>query len=262
MEFSCPACGCGLRLRRRYFRALYTISYAIAVLIAYFLGFRDDALYAAGILSVLPVYFIVTTLNMRLFQPEVEISGEFRGILHPGEPQDPSLPAEPIVLGEAKSRTSTKDPSGHTVWARLRAFSRPDTLEGWVIYLGFVSLLAYNAYLVAAPILYKLLPEFNATKRGPSSFPATVHIGENTLEFSNGSTLTWRCSVFLGRYGSYSTSVDVNAGATRAVAYEDFLAGDDEHRGADAETRQTAARQEVIAICTDSAGRSHSWTFN
>jgi predicted RNA-binding Zn-ribbon protein involved in translation (DUF1610 family) len=119
-EFSCPACGCGLRLRRRYFRALYLMSYALAMLIAYAIGFRDDALGAAGVLALLPVYFIVMTLNMRLFPPEVEISGEFRSILHPGEPQDPSLPAEPIVLGGVKSPTSTEESTPDSVWSRIR----------------------------------------------------------------------------------------------------------------------------------------------
>ena len=260
-EFSCPTCGCGLRLRRRYFRILYVISYGIAVFAAYTLGLREDALFATAILAVLPVFNVVTVLNMRLFPLEVEISGEFRSILHPGEPEDPSLPADPVILGVPRSATSIEEPVVDSGKALFRQLAQPHSIEGWAILLAFLALMVFMFYLAAEPVLYKLLPEFNATKRGPSSFPATVHIGDAALGLSNGSALAWRCELVLGRHGSYRVTVDVDAGATRELAYEEFQANGDEIR-TDAETRQTAARQEIALDCRDSAGGAHWWTFD
>jgi hypothetical protein len=209
---------------------------------------------------MLPMCFAVTALNMRLFPPEVEMSGEFRSILHPGERQDPSLPADPVILGGPKRETSSEEPTASGGRALFRLPARPQTFEGWVIYLAVVVIVVGNVYMAAEPFLYKLLPEFNATKRGPSSFPATLHIGDATLGLSNGSTLAWHCVLALGRQGLYRAAVDVDAGAAREVAYEEFQADGDEGR-TDAETRQTAARQEVALDCSDSAGRPHYWIF-
>jgi len=75
---------------------------------------------------------------------------------------------------------------------------------------------------------------------GRSSFPATVHIGDAAVGLSNGSALAWRCTLVLGRDGSYRVTVDVDGGATREVAYEEFQALD----------------------CSDSTGRPHWWIFN
>jgi len=197
---------------------------------------------------------------MRLFPPDVASSGEFRGILHSSDPQDPSLPADPIVLGGPKPEKAIEQPTVTSERPMFGLPAQPQTFEGWVLYLAVVVIVVGNLYLAAEPFVYELLPEFNATKHGPSSFPAAVHIGDAALALSNESTLAWHCSLALGRQASYRAAVDVNAGATREVAYEEFQADGDEGR-AGAEIRRTAARQEVVLDCSDSEGGSHYWIF-
>jgi len=98
-RFDCPACGCGLKLRPRYFRALHLISITIDAGLAYLIGLRGPTLMSATVLLVWPTLILVTMINLRVFPPEVEISGDVRGILHPPDPQDPGRPPDPIVFG-------------------------------------------------------------------------------------------------------------------------------------------------------------------
>jgi hypothetical protein len=82
VQFLCPACKQGLRLRRSYFAVAHVMGLMIAGLLAYVLGARDDVLFWAVCFGGLPAAFIVVNISMRVFPPDVEVTGEFRGILY------------------------------------------------------------------------------------------------------------------------------------------------------------------------------------
>ena len=238
------------------------MSLVISVLANYAIGLRDNALFAASMLALLPTSFVVAALTMRLFPPDVAISGDVRHILHPGELHDPELPPDPIVLGAPSDIPITEAmparADGEFSWLP-RA---PQTFEGWGICLVAIAILAGNLYLVAERTVYSLVPEFHTTKRGPAAFPAMVHIGAGALQLTNGSNQAWHCVLSLGRRESYYASVNVDSGEARDIGYERFQEKDVESRADDPAGLRTAAREKVTADCRDSDGRTHFWIFN
>ena len=261
-EFDCPVCGGGLKIKPRYFRSLYVISLAIAAGIAYAVGLRDAALQAAAALMIFPTFIVVAIINLRILPPEVEISGNVRGILHPAEPQDPSVPPDPIILGAVSSES---DPGASVSIAgiarRTFPFTRlPRTMEGRVIALAFVVLYGFIGYRAVEPLLYRFWPEFKATKHGPRGFPITLHIDEHALSVTNNSSVAWRCLVVVGSRPRHNAVSEVAAGATVDVPFASFQTpGGLMASSAD---RYLAARRLLYVECDElgSAVR-HSFSF-
>jgi predicted RNA-binding Zn-ribbon protein involved in translation (DUF1610 family) len=82
VPFLCPDCGHGVQLRNSYFRVLHILLLLMVGLLSYAGGARGDTLIWAVILGALPTYFVVALLTMRVFPPDAEPTGEFRGILY------------------------------------------------------------------------------------------------------------------------------------------------------------------------------------
>jgi hypothetical protein len=80
--FQCPACGHGVLIRKRYVRVIGIVSLVVASLVVYGLGIRGDALIPAFLLVVFPIKFVVAFMTLRLFPPDVELTGDYRGILY------------------------------------------------------------------------------------------------------------------------------------------------------------------------------------
>ena len=87
VPFLCPSCHNGVRLRHSYFRVLNLISVGIVALLAYALGARGDTLFWIACFGWIPGTFVITFLTLRLFAPDAEATGEFRGILYGDPPQ-------------------------------------------------------------------------------------------------------------------------------------------------------------------------------
>ena len=103
VQFLCPACGSGLHLRNSYGRVVNVASIVITGLAAYALGTRGDALFWLVCLGWLPVSVVLLIITLRLFPPDAELTGEFRGILY-GEPDQPSDSAgDPAEKDESKN---------------------------------------------------------------------------------------------------------------------------------------------------------------
>lgn len=167
---------------------MYLAALGISALVAYAVGFRNDALFGVVALALWPVYFVLTMLNMRLIPPEVELSGDFRGILYTCDPEDPSRPPEPMVFGAPRNIPLNAQATGDGSARTFELPAQPRTLEGVVIYVGAFVLVAFAVYLALQPVIYRFLPEFGATKQGPPGFPVTVHIGADSLRIGNGSS--------------------------------------------------------------------------
>ncbi|HUQ89524.1 MAG TPA: hypothetical protein VM096_18315 [Vicinamibacterales bacterium] len=261
-EFDCPSCGCGVTIKRRYFRSLYAVSLAMAVAVAYVIGLRDEALQAAAALLVLPTFIVITIINMRLFPPEVEVSGNVRGILHPAEPQDPSIPPDPIIFGD---QSTDVDPvrSVSIVEAARRIFpftGFPRTMEGRVIAFVFMLLFVFTVYQAVEPLVYQLWPEYKATKHGPRGFPVTLHIYEHALSITNQSSAQWRCLVVVGSRPRHNAFTEVAAGATVDVPFASFQTVGGQL--ASVGQRSLAARRLLYLECDERDSHvSRSFTF-
>jgi hypothetical protein len=99
--FICPECGHGVHLRDRYFRVLYLLALVLTWLVASAFGATGNVLFWSVILGVLPTEFVLTFLTLRLFPPDAESTGEFRGILYRHQPGKQPL--------GTKANTRTKD---------------------------------------------------------------------------------------------------------------------------------------------------------
>ena len=82
--------------------------------------------------------------------------------------------------------------------------------------------------MAARPLIYRILPEFGATRRGPAGFPMTVHIGQDALRFTNGSTEPWTCRAQLGFREKDLITFGVEPQKSHDVSYGELqaLAGD------------------------------------
>ena len=81
--FLCPACGRALQVRGSYFRVLNFLAFPIAGFGAYALGARDDVLFWITLLGAFPVAVILWFITMRLFPPDVDLTGDYRSVLYP-----------------------------------------------------------------------------------------------------------------------------------------------------------------------------------
>jgi hypothetical protein len=125
-----------------------------------------------------------------------------------------------------------------------------------VIYTVGAVLVAFALYRAFEPLIYRVFPEYRATREGPRGFPVTIHIGAAALRIDNRSSEPWNCSVELGGLRHYSGSIAVGANASSEIRYQDFQAS---HQGleTDADSFRRAARREVELNCQEPSGLSH-----
>jgi hypothetical protein len=77
-------------MRTVYFRVPGIVSLLLVSLGSYAVGIRGDNLLWTVLLLVVPVQVILLNISIRLFAPDLELTGEFRGILY-GDPEAESL---------------------------------------------------------------------------------------------------------------------------------------------------------------------------
>jgi hypothetical protein len=82
VQFLCPACRSGLHVRNSYGRVVNIASIVATGLVAYALGIRGDALFWLVCLGWFPASVVLLNITLRLFTPDAELTGEFRGILY------------------------------------------------------------------------------------------------------------------------------------------------------------------------------------
>jgi hypothetical protein len=86
MSYACPLCNAGLRLRATYFRALRVVTLLMTGFMGYGAGFRGLTLLVIIALMALPVFVLVVLINVRLFPPDLEATGDYRSILYADRP--------------------------------------------------------------------------------------------------------------------------------------------------------------------------------
>jgi predicted RNA-binding Zn-ribbon protein involved in translation (DUF1610 family) len=229
VRFLCPECGNGLHLRNNYFRVLYLLAAVVMIMVAYGAGARGDSLFATVVLGLWPTHFLLVFITMRLFPPDVESTGDFRGILYGSiSPEDTSTGPELTIRPIAASHPSTQVADGSDERGMFRLGKERPSLEGVVLRGAAIILGLSMVWMAARPLVRRLAPELGATKKGPAAFPVRVHLGDDTIAFMNGSTESWSCSAKLGFGDEYASAFSIDPQQTRELSYLDFRGSDND----------------------------------
>jgi hypothetical protein len=152
-----------LRIRRRYFVTTYVLAYPVSGGIAFAVGNRDTALISLATLLLLPIFWGMTVINLRLWPVDVAIDREG---WTPGDSEaDQELEREfellrelDPVIGVAEWEppaplpgASTDDGPGRLPLSIPK--DPPMTFEGIALALAFAALLAYEVYTAMEPHL-------------------------------------------------------------------------------------------------------------
>jgi predicted RNA-binding Zn-ribbon protein involved in translation (DUF1610 family) len=113
VHFLCPACGHGVHLRNGYFRVLNVLSLVLVGLGAYAVGARGDLLFWSVILGFIPVAFVLTFITMRLFPPDTESTGDYRGILYGSQRREAEGDDRANRQNSVKAEDAAPDPRDH-----------------------------------------------------------------------------------------------------------------------------------------------------
>lgn len=157
---SCPACGAVFRVRPFYFLSLYAIALVVSAGIAFLMGNRDEALVSLAFLLLLPTFFVMAAVNVRLFPIDI-------AMVSPGwSPGDSEADQEieqeferlrtlDPVVGWVEHEPSTGGESDTTPGPLPLSTPRdpPLTLEGIAIAIALSALLAYHIYAALEPHL-------------------------------------------------------------------------------------------------------------
>lgn len=260
LEFACAECGHGMRLRDGYFRVLYILAMVVISLIAYAAGIRDEALFATAILGLWPTYFLLVFINMRLFPPDVEPTGDFRGILYGiNQRNDAFTASDPPAETSVVRDIPTRAPADEDPRQMFKTGRDHRSLEEIVIRGAVIVMAGWLVWTAARPLIYRIAPELGATKSGPSVFPVTVHIGEETVDFTNGSTVPWICRAELGFGKEYLSTFSIEPQHTRELSYLDFRSSGAQ---VDPAVSRRAARGKITMACAEPSGITHFWQFD
>jgi predicted RNA-binding Zn-ribbon protein involved in translation (DUF1610 family) len=258
-EFVCPSCGQGLAFRGGYFRLLYVLGIVFMTATAYAAGMRNDALIAIVLLGIWPTYLLLLAINFWLFAPDVETTGEFRGILYGAErnPADPESPSSVTDRNDLAVKWSERSPAAVTSTPTLFALhEEPRTFEGGALRIAVVLLVVSTMWTAARPLVFRIAPEFGATKQGPPQFPVRIHIGDQTMTIFNGSTEGWTCQAEFGFFQEYRSAFAVEPSDTHTLMFREVAGADGRP-----DLVRDAARGLVRIDCSARTGHDHYWEF-
>jgi predicted RNA-binding Zn-ribbon protein involved in translation (DUF1610 family) len=247
--FDCPSCGATLRVRSGSFAAAFGIGVLLAYGVAYLGGVTVGA-FGTLVLVAIPFFVLVLLVATRLFTPEIDIVSTRTSVLHLADRTSAS-----VVAGAAPATERPVQVGRQMFQVRRQPFS----LETALVALTLLGLFGWRFYDSLEPAIYAVMPGYRAVREGGPGFPATIRIGETSLQISNGSEEPWNCGLALGRSGRYRARVGVHAGGTGEVPYDAFAAPQASRSG---ETLHSEARNVIRMECVEPGGRRHSWYFD
>jgi len=254
-RFYCPNCAIGLRLRPAYFSVLYCVALVLVSLGVYALGFRGLGLLSIVVLALLPVYWLVIFINVRIFPVDLEATADVRGLLY-GVPDD-EADATPAVQPDEEHVEPAPVNGPTAVRSPLfEPIKQHPTIAGVFLAVGFGALVLSYVWSGATAVLYRLRPDLVETRHGPRGFDMRAELREDAVAFTNMSPEPWLCVASLGSVDTaYRASFSLAPNETRAIPYADF-------RPARATTTpvvmRTVAREQLRAECRGPAGRVHA----
>ena len=158
---NCAACGAIFKIRRHYFWTTYLLALIFSFAIAYAIGNRGTALNSLALLLVLPTFWGMVMINLRLFPTDIVLVHEG---WTPGDSEDDqelqrtfeSLRELDAVISSEKPELpraeSIKSSPGRLPLSTPRR--RPISLEGIAIAIAFAALLLWHLYAAIEPHLH------------------------------------------------------------------------------------------------------------
>lgn len=133
------------------------------------------------------------------------------------------------------------------------------SLEGIGVTIFLIAGLGYAAWSRVEPLVYRIAPEFRATKRGPAEIPVVVRIRQAGLGITNDSAERRSCVVEVGTLKIFRTApVTLEPHQERELPYTGFADGPE---GLAATAGYRRARQGIAVDCVDSRGVSRRVSF-
>jgi hypothetical protein len=157
---SCVACGAQFSIGRHYFWTMYALALVASAGIAFAVGNRDYSLQALVGLIVLPVFWVLLMISLRLFPVDVGVVVEGWS---PGDSEEDRALArefdslreiDPVLSWVEESTLANAQGLDAGVAGPLPLSTPRDppiSFEGVAIAIAFAALLAYNAYLAIEP---------------------------------------------------------------------------------------------------------------
>jgi hypothetical protein len=230
------------------------VSLCLPALLGYAAGVRGDALLFVALLGTFPMRVVVLFITIRVAPPELEATGEFRGILY-GLPHDePPPPMTEPRLSETPP-SGIADASGERAGPLFTPTEQPWSMEGIVIAGGAIVLLLFGAWMVLEPAVHTIVPESVVVRKGPPTFPVSIRIYDEAIIVTNGSAQHWSCHVELRDWETYTATFSVAPKQTH------YLANDAFEPAAAPGNVARKARMRLVVDCAEPTGRSHSWIF-
>jgi hypothetical protein len=241
-DLYCPACSVGLSFRLGPFRALPLFAFVIVGLSLYAFGLRDLQWMAVCYLLCHPATYVMALVTARLFPPELESTGDVRGILHPVEP----VRKRPVPIDTAASG------SQESAYAPFKLVDPPGSLEGWGLRVGLILFLASIGWFALGPLVYRAQPTLAFTMHGPQGFPITANVLSGAIVFTNGSGAAWTCDATLWFDGPRA-QFDIGAGSTRNLAFGRFRNPD----GTEVDVKGGPVTTRIRMTCREPSGLIH-----
>jgi hypothetical protein len=215
------------------------VSAVIAGLLAFALGASASLILWSALLGSFPVSILIGLLTHQIIAPTLVPTGEFRSTLYGGDDEAAAVAAK-------DDGSSRPEPVRRLRVARV-------VLNGGIL-VALVSLLAGASGLFRLErAAFDLVPGL-ATRSGPMAFPVAVRIREDGLDFTNGSTGPWTCTLDIGLQNFKAPPFELEAGQTRRIWYVSFTDGT---APLTTDAGYWGARQHIVVECLDRLGVSH-----
>ena len=104
VQRNCAACGAVFKVRRHYFWTMYVLALVVSGGVAFAIGNRGTALSSLAGLLVLPMFWGMLMINLRLFPADIKVVREGwtpGGRLPLSTPKDPPVTFEGIAIAVA-----------------------------------------------------------------------------------------------------------------------------------------------------------------
>ena len=239
----CYNCGAALRVRRSYFSALYFVALVSMVLAAYAIGIGGyDFITVVGF-GALPLAFLMVFLSLRLFPLELEESTASdlewlhfladRGLEPDYGREETLVPGRELKLEQI---------GGSRIFDAVSKF-------------GLIALYAIFVSRAVIAVLDRVIPPAAEVMNAQEGFPLRAELRLDTIAFTNLSDENWKCEILLGSSVHVGAALQLPSHQTREIAYADFRPSLFMIRSAEL---RSAARDELLASCTEPSGRFRS----
>jgi hypothetical protein len=227
-----------VRIARSYTVAATVVAMVSAGCLSYALGARRDLLFPATAIGTLPVRLALMMISCQLFPPELVVTGEFRSVLYRSD-------TEAITPPTSRRPLPTCRPYFVRVYVNV------------ILVVAFIGCLLVGGGLIRLHRALNTMLPWLATSTGPRTFPVTIRMRDDGIEFTNGSTGAWICRSRIGTKFQ-SALFSLAAGETKAITYGAFEGGGTPLTD---DTGYWATGDGLDVECTDGAGTAHYFLF-